>query len=240
MALGEIRRSLRYRSWKGSNNQTIKHTRTARCSLRHLRVPFSSLLFSFLFFCSHLALLVGRKRAGVDAAEQVPVQQVAVHAVLGRCVHQGRPVCVAKTAAQWDRHGRQHKVRYEQHNKMPRPCVLEGSSWYVSLSVSASLSLFLSVSLSSSICVLLSLYTSLSHTQQEPSPIINITADLPAPVSHPNRRALHSSSKAARKSWKEPRLKNVRATSPSTSTSPGRFEAHSHLKQNLRRLCWIK
>ena len=45
----------------------------------------------------HLAFLGGRKRAGVDAAEQVPVQEVAVHAVLRGRVHQGRSVC-AETA----------------------------------------------------------------------------------------------------------------------------------------------
>lgn len=51
-------------------------------------------------YSSHLAFLGERKRVRVDAAEQISVQQAAVHAVLCRCVDQGRSVCT--------------RVRYEE------------------------------------------------------------------------------------------------------------------------------
>lgn len=65
---------------------------------------------------SHLPLFVTREGLRVEAAEQVPVQQAAVHAVLGRGVHQGCPVWPCAARADEQSEGRMSREKQRNAN----------------------------------------------------------------------------------------------------------------------------
>lgn len=87
---------------KGGRKEGRKEsiTKRLRKMLRMWEPPVAPSTNSMVAVCllalTHLPFLGGRKSAGVDTAKQVPVQQAAIHAVLGGGVHQGRPVCGKK------------------------------------------------------------------------------------------------------------------------------------------------